>query len=603
VLFGGYDNVSADGFLGDTWLWNGTTWTQPVYGTQPDPRAQGALAQQGTNLVFFGGLGVEDSGGFLSIDVKGDTWTWTPLVAATPTVTGLNPSTGAGTGGTLVTITGMGFSTDAGETFVRFGTEPASSVTCSSSTSCTAMSPAGGGVVDLQVAVDGLLSATSPASKYTYQLTVTSVFALTGFSGGGAHLRLLGSGFSTVTIGTTVAFGSTTVTTTCQATDLCFVTAPAGTGTVSVQMLAGGQTSPITPATTFTYGPMPNQPGNLNQISATDSSVTLIWNNFSSNETALQVTYRPVNGVNFTTVDLAAATTTWTQTGMTLGEANYYYVRACNLAGCSEWASGVLGQAFTPPNPATNLRLGTVTTTSLQLLWDDNALIETSFQVIQRLVTSARWTTLTVTGANIFQYTASGLLPGSNAYYAVRACRGNSCSTFSNVIIGHTPFEAESGAGAAVARPRVFNAPLPVPPAYHQPPEQPAGGPPPPPANIKPPMQAPVPTPTPGPSATPKSSTLPTPAPTVTPAPAATPTAKPLPVPSVSPTPTPTVTPSPTVTPLPTTTPAPTATPSPTVTPAPSVTPVPTLKPQPTLLPTPVPSPAPSTVPKPTPVA
>jgi hypothetical protein len=70
VLFGG----AGFGIYGDTWTWNGTTWTQQHPATSPSPRqvGQGGTmaydAATGT-VVLFGGFGRDNH-------ALGDTWTW-----------------------------------------------------------------------------------------------------------------------------------------------------------------------------------------------------------------------------------------------------------------------------------------------------------------------------------------------------------------------------------------------------------------------------------------------------------------------------------------------------------------------------------------------
>lgn len=59
-----------------------------------------------------------------------------------PTVTGVTPSSGPASGGTAVTLTGTGFGLNEGETQITIGKLPASSVNCTSITTCTAVTPA-----------------------------------------------------------------------------------------------------------------------------------------------------------------------------------------------------------------------------------------------------------------------------------------------------------------------------------------------------------------------------------------------------------------------------------------------------------------------------
>jgi hypothetical protein len=95
--------------------------------------------------------------------------------AATPTITGVSPSSGSTAGGTAITITGTNFA--AGAT-VTFGGVAATGVTVVSSTSITATTPAGAaGAVTVTVTNPGSQSG-SLASGYTY--TVASSITAPG---------------------------------------------------------------------------------------------------------------------------------------------------------------------------------------------------------------------------------------------------------------------------------------------------------------------------------------------------------------------------------------------------------------------------------------
>jgi hypothetical protein len=92
-----------------------------------------------------------------------DQFTFT--VAVAPTVTGLSPTSGPATGGTLVTITGTSFT---GATAVHFGTTAATNVMVVSDTTITADSPAGSGTVGVTVTTPRGTSAVSSASMFTF---------------------------------------------------------------------------------------------------------------------------------------------------------------------------------------------------------------------------------------------------------------------------------------------------------------------------------------------------------------------------------------------------------------------------------------------------
>jgi hypothetical protein len=68
VLFGGRDGTQ---FLGDTWTWNGTAWTEEHPDTSPSPRVGMGMAYDAARslVVLFGGC-CDDQGEL------NDTWTW-----------------------------------------------------------------------------------------------------------------------------------------------------------------------------------------------------------------------------------------------------------------------------------------------------------------------------------------------------------------------------------------------------------------------------------------------------------------------------------------------------------------------------------------------
>ncbi len=75
VLFGGFSSGPSNGFFGDTWAWDGTTWTKQVGAASPHARELAAMAYDAATgtVVLFGG-DVDITG--LGINYLADTWTW-----------------------------------------------------------------------------------------------------------------------------------------------------------------------------------------------------------------------------------------------------------------------------------------------------------------------------------------------------------------------------------------------------------------------------------------------------------------------------------------------------------------------------------------------
>jgi hypothetical protein len=120
----------------------------------------------------------------------GQSGTLYTYIAPKPTVTGLSPNSGPTAGGTVVTITGTGFT---GASAVSFGSIPAANFTVNSDTSITATAPPGlARTIEVTVTTLGSTSVSVPitAGDYTYQapactttITGTNATPLTVTSG------------------------------------------------------------------------------------------------------------------------------------------------------------------------------------------------------------------------------------------------------------------------------------------------------------------------------------------------------------------------------------------------------------------------------------
>jgi hypothetical protein len=86
-----------------------------------------------------------------------------------PTVTNLSPSSGPTVGGTAITVTGTGFGLGTEATLFKFGSIEATTVSCSSITTCTVVTPSHvAGAVAVKATVNGQSSAKAVTGMYTY---------------------------------------------------------------------------------------------------------------------------------------------------------------------------------------------------------------------------------------------------------------------------------------------------------------------------------------------------------------------------------------------------------------------------------------------------
>ncbi|MCL4449517.1 MAG: IPT/TIG domain-containing protein, partial [Actinobacteria bacterium] len=225
---------------------------------------------------------------------------YTVSSAPPPTITSISPTFGPTFAATTVTLTGTGFSTTKSSgvlgTAVYFGSTPAPSVSCSSTTSCTAITPffyGGNYTSNITVSLTAVTAGgTSNGVNFTYipPPTITSISSISGPQAGGTTLTLTGTGFSTASGATTVDFGSTPATSvSCTSTTSCTVTSPSGPtggGNVLLTVTTAGGTSLET--VYFDYTVLSAPPPTIASISPNSSpidgsiTVTLSGTGFST---------------------------------------------------------------------------------------------------------------------------------------------------------------------------------------------------------------------------------------------------------------------------------------------------------------------------------
>jgi hypothetical protein len=168
-----------------------------------------------------------------------------------PVVRSIDPTRGATSGETPVTITGGNFEN---VTAVDFGATAALGMNVDSKHQITATSPAGTGTVDVTVTTNSGTSAITPKDQFSYGFptpSVSSVKPAKGDSLGGTRVAIVGAnleGATSVDFGTTAAVGLKV-----NSERSITATSPAGSGTVDVTVSTPYGVSTITPSATFTY--------------------------------------------------------------------------------------------------------------------------------------------------------------------------------------------------------------------------------------------------------------------------------------------------------------------------------------------------------------
>jgi hypothetical protein len=118
LLFGGNAVGTSPGVLGDTWIWDGSTWTEVVVNPSPPPRFDHAMATANGQTVLFGGVDASQGTNL------GDTWTWdgtgwTELTPIGATPSARNSHGMAALGGTVILFGGSGVGADGGSGYLN----------------------------------------------------------------------------------------------------------------------------------------------------------------------------------------------------------------------------------------------------------------------------------------------------------------------------------------------------------------------------------------------------------------------------------------------------------------------------------------------------
>ncbi len=214
---------------------------------------------------------------------------------AGPIVTGLSPNSGRP--GTLVTVSGSGFS---GATSVNFGGVALTpSVFNDSQLTVAAPTFAVGSVVNVRVTTPSGTSIATNADRFTYLPgpTVTDVAPSAGSAG--TQVTISGSGFTGATV---VQFGANNVVATVISDGTVTAFAPAGAAgtTVDVRVVTANGPSPVSPDAKFTYatGPIVTS---LSPVSGNAATlVTILGSGFTN---ASSISFGGTNATPVTVTD------------------------------------------------------------------------------------------------------------------------------------------------------------------------------------------------------------------------------------------------------------------------------------------------------------
>lgn len=212
-----------------------------------------------------------------------------------------------------------------------------------------------------------------------------------------------------------------------------------------VQAISGDGASAFTntaSAKTYSAPQPPSAPSKLTATGVSTSQINLTWQDNANNETGFVIERATAEDGPFSFVgSVGANITSFESTGLNANTRYYYKVRAINndgTSGYSNTTSSTTLQVPVAPTAPSNLTASGVSTTQINLTWQDNSTSETNFEVYRSNAEGGPFTLLASVPANQTTYESTGLSPSTTYYYRVLASSKDGKSSYSNVASAKT---------------------------------------------------------------------------------------------------------------------------------------------------------------------
>jgi fibronectin type 3 domain-containing protein len=174
----------------------------------------------------------------------------------------------------------------------------------------------------------------------------------------------------------------------------------------------------------WSYTPLPAPPAiptNFTVTPASGTELDLAWSETSTPIDHFTILRKAPADASYTQLAQVPGTQmVYMDTGLAQNATYLYEVVATNASGDSLFAGPVSGTTPTAPAAPTNLRVGTLGTTSLTLTWQDNANNETGYKVMRQLESNETFQVATLPAGST-SYTDPNVLAGAAYQYTISA--------------------------------------------------------------------------------------------------------------------------------------------------------------------------------------
>ena len=180
---------------------------------------------------------------------------------------------------------------------------------------------------------------------------------------------------------------------------------------------------------------IPNAPSNLQATAFSTSQISLSWTDNSDNEDGFKIERRRGTSGSFSQIHtVGVGVESYPDSGLNENTTYYYRVRAYNSEGNSGYSNTANATTnLSIPAPPSNLQAQVVSTSQINLSWDDNSVNETGFKIERKTGISGIFSQIAPVGANVVSYQNTGLDENTTYYYRVRAYNSAGNSSYSNI--------------------------------------------------------------------------------------------------------------------------------------------------------------------------
>ena len=184
--------------------------------------------------------------------------------------------------------------------------------------------------------------------------------------------------------------------------------------------------------TTAPTPPIP--PGSLTATALAHNRIRLAWNDSSRNEAGFTIERKIGLADSFVEVATIEAGLTAYDDGNLKGNTTYLYrIRAFNISGYSNYSNQATATTLlTPPATPAVLTAKTMSSSRINLTWQDKSIDEDSFKIERKVGAAGVYKTTATVRANLQNFSDTGLAGNTEYFYRLRAFNKGGFSEYSN---------------------------------------------------------------------------------------------------------------------------------------------------------------------------